>query len=176
MVTKQRLWRWAGLLGLVSGGLLALGGVGVLGNLGFAGSAFALAHLLLTLVIIGMYGPQVEQTGWLGLAGFAMMLLGNVLFFSDQVSDLGDAAPFPPSSILTAGVLLFAIANTQAGVLPPWAGWLMFLGLGLNLLGGAVQWPEAINSVAAPILNALGVAWFGLALWTLPPEPDFTDI
>ncbi len=174
-MAKTSIYRAAAAVALATGGLLVGGGVGLQLESSYAVPAFALAHFLLSLIVVAIYAPQVEETGWLGLIGFALMLLGNMLFFSNQIGGLQRLGPFPTSTLLTLGVLVFAVPNTRAGVLPASAAWLMFAGLFLNLVGGQLHWPDVVTSGVAPIANGLGVAWFGLGLLSLSgatPSPQ----
>lgn len=185
-MSKRILYRGAAIVALVTGALLVAGGVGLQFELPFAVLAFALAHLLLTLVIVAIYAPQTRESGWLGLAGFVVMILGNNVFFSNQIGGLQRLGPFPTSTLLTLGVLAFAVANTRARVLPSYAAWLMSAGFLLNLVGGQLHWPDIVTSGAAPILNGLGVGWFGLGLLAFAasaeaperhePSPNLGDV
>lgn len=176
-MSAARLNRGAGIVALVTALLLIAGGIGLQVGSSYAVASFALAHLLLSLVLVGIYAPQSRESGWLGMVGFVIMLLGNTLFFSSQVGGIQRLGPLPTSSLLTVGALLFALANTRAGVLPSYAGWLLFLGLFLNLIGGQLHWPDVVTSGAAPIANGLGVGWFGLGLlaWTASRDHQGLD-
>lgn len=174
-MSETTLYRAAALVALGTGALLVFGGIGLQLESSYAVPAFALAHFMLSLVIVAIYAPQVQESGWLGLAGFTLMLLGNMVFFSNQIGGLQRLGPFPTSTLLTLGVLVFAVGNTRAGVLPSYAAWLMFAGLFLNLLGGQLGWPDIVTSGAAPAANGLGVAWFGLGLLSLTGAVDYSE-
>lgn len=173
---RTELYRWAAIAAYSTAALLVLGAIGLLVDGQFAVPSFAVAHLLLSIVIVAIYAAQTRQSGLLGLVGFVLMLLGNMLFFADQVGGAQRIGPLPSSTLLTLGVLLFAIANTRAAVLPSYAAWLMFLGLFLNVLGGQLHWPELVNSVVAPVLNGLGIGWFGVGLRSHAAPPAQAEV
>ncbi len=136
--------------------------------------------------VTGMYGRQHEETGVLGLVGYAVVVIGNVLFASllfvsayiipgiERTWVLGAVAIASPVAIaaipaslatLIVGLLLFAVANTRSGALPRAGAWPMFAGMLLNLVSNAAGLPVIIVA-SAPVLFGLGLAWIGVAMWS----------
>ena len=126
------------------------------------------AHIFFVFALLGIYFKQFEKMGVLGLIGFVLAMVGNVVFITDiltsaYVSFRG--ALFGPVGLaLPLGLLILAVANHRAGVMPKWAGWLMVLGHAVNMIG-----------LAAPImlqisLFAAGILWMGLALLRTPSQ------
>lgn len=148
-----------------------------------------IADILILLGLIGLYGRQAEKSGWLGLLGFVLALIGVTLESGGNYSSvtlmpyLAEKAPelvttmmnllprdVPVPTVVfglmlvvsrTLGFLLFGIATMRAGVLPRWAGLLLIVGV-LLALGSGVS--PLIGGVAAVIFG-LGLAWLGYALW-----------
>lgn len=77
-LSSTKLLQWSGLVGLLSGGLLVLGGLAAFVGSFAADDLFLSGHLLLAFVLIGMYARQIEQTGWLGLLvlGWSLSAIG----------------------------------------------------------------------------------------------------
>lgn len=112
--------------------------------------------LFIFFALVGFYGVQTKETGGLGLVGFALAVL--TIPATVFLPPLG----FP---LFLMGILLFAIANMRARVLPAGGMWLWFA-------GAMVAVPAAFLNLR--ILFALGLvvigcgrAWLGAALWSL---------
>jgi hypothetical protein len=145
-----------------------------------------IGSLLLVVGLPGMVARQATRAGWLGLVGFALIIIGGILFTSLNATTflvlpwLAVNAPKlaagngPPaifvyvlvaSLLFAVGGVLLGIATMRAGVLPRWAGLLIIVGAVLNLvafpLSGAIG---SIVGTLAFVLFALGFAWVGYAL------------
>ena len=112
--------------------------------------------LFIFVALVGFYGVQTKETGGLGLAGFALAVL------TIPVTVLLPLLGFP---FFLLGLLLFAIANMRARVLPAGGMWLWFA-------GAMIAVPAAFLNLT--ILFSLGLvvigcgrAWLGAALWSL---------
>ena len=115
-----------------------------------------ITDLFIFFALVGFYGVQTRETGGLGLAGLTLAVLA--IPATVLVPPLG----FP---VFLMGILLFAIANMRARVLPAGGMWLWFA-------GAMVAVPAAFLGLR--ILFALGLvvigcgrAWLGIALWSL---------
>jgi len=186
-MSRYMLIRWAGLTGLVSG-LLVIAGAAAMtfAPAAFSGTLFVTGHILLFFLLTGAYAAYFSHAGILGMLGYALATVGNSLFVTFQIMVslsisgiedtwvLGDAdlaSPVFPAAVPIAGVvfglglLLIAIAITRIKAPTAWAGWLMFVGMALNL----VLWflPGELPVVAfaiPPLLLGLGVAGLGWGL------------
>ena len=83
-ITTSKLIRWAGLSAMVAGFFFVL--VGVFHPLNILSSVtttqWAIVHVLATAMgffglfgLTGIYARQVEESGWLGLAGYLLLSL-----------------------------------------------------------------------------------------------------
>ena len=208
-ITVANLIRWAGLSAMVAGISFVVVGIlhppHVLASV--TTSTWLIVHLLTLAVsffgllgIAGLYARQVEEIGWLGLAGFAVFSLWLVLvpgftFFEALILPLlaVDAPKFASDFL---GTFTGAAVETNLGVLPTlWSliGVLYILGpllFGVATLRAGIlsRWAAglfgfgAASSVAfallPPALNplatvpmGLGLAWLGYALWSERREP-----
>jgi hypothetical protein len=164
-------------------------------------STWAIVHyvsiamaILFVIGIGGIYARQVEEVGWLGLAGFLVLSLGLLLTAAFQFVEaavepvLASSAPGFVDGVL--GLVEGHPSNVDLGALPTlWsvssalflAGTLLFgiatlragivprlasgmFTFGLLLSGPVVALLGAPRLAAVPI--GLGLAWMGYALWS----------
>ena len=202
--TASKLIRWAGLSAMVGGIFYVVVGIfhqpNVLSSV--TTTQWAIVHALATamcffflLGITGLYARQVEEAGWLGLAGFLLFSLNWVLtapFTFAEVFILPHLATEAPT--LAQGFLGIFNGNpgeTNFGVL---ANLWKLTGL-LYIIGGLLfgiatfrasilpRWAAgllAVGSVLAPVAALLppehepkvavpvgvAMAWLGYALWS----------
>jgi hypothetical protein len=202
--TAPRLIRWTGLAAIAAGVIFA--GIQPIHPPDFLASVttsawaiiqpLKLAMCFLFLVgFTGLYARQIEQAGWLGLAGFLFLSLswalqsGFVFAEAFIVPVLATASPPFIDSFL--GIVNGFPGEMDIGVLPA-----VYAVVGvLYMLGGVVfgiatfragvlpRWPAALLAVAAFVTPAavllphaiqrlaalpvgLAVAWLGFALWS----------
>jgi len=186
-MSRYALIRWAGLAGLVSGLLIIAGAAAMtFAPPAISGALFVTGHILLFFLLTGVYTAYYSHTGILGLLGYALTIVGNSLFVTFQLTvsflisgiegtwvlgaaDL--ASPIFPAAIPIAGVvfglglLLIAIAITRIRAPNAWAGWLMFVGMALNVVLSYLpgELPEGTFAIP-PLLFGLGAAGFGWGL------------
>ena len=180
--------RWSG-LPLIAGGIF-LGAAIVLISLSpVANQAFSpvvsylflLAAVLLLLSLPGMYAQQANAAGWLGLAGYALLQVGIVLFIMLATTPLvypSVKGPIPENApmfflaiALTFGLLLTGIATLRAAVFPRWAGILLLAATASFFFGFFISEylpprGQQLGAAFSGILLALPLAWVGLSLWT----------
>jgi hypothetical protein len=169
-------------------------------------SAWAIVHyvsiamaILFVIGIGGIYARQVEEVGWLGLAGFLVLSLGLLLTAAFQFVEAAVEPVLASSSPgFVEGVLGLVEGHPSAvdlGALPTlWsvssalflAGTLLFgiatfragivprlasglFAFGLFLAGPAVALLGSPRLAAVPI--GLGLAWMGYALWSERRQP-----
>jgi len=203
-VAASSLIRWAGLAAMVAGicfvvlGLLhppnVLSSVtttrwAIVHSLALAMSLFGL------LGMMGLYARQVEEAGWLGLAGFLLLSLWLVLILPFTFFEvfflplLATEAPTFAEGFL--GILTGSAGEMNFGVLAAlWtlSGVLLLLGglvFGIATLRAGIlsRWAAGLLAVAAALTPAfgllppeleplaavpigVGLAWLGYALWS----------
>jgi hypothetical protein len=208
-ITASSLIRWAGLSALVAGiifaGIQPIHPPDVLSSVTtgawtiIISLKFAMC-LLFLIGIAGIYARQVEEAGWLGLAGFLLLILcwwlqtGYVFTDLFTLPVLATAAPQFVESFLGI-VNPGSPVEMNIGALPAAYG---FIGI-LYMLGGLLfgiatlragilpRWPAGLLAVAAVLTPAaallphaiqrlaaipvgLAVAWLGYALWSERPQ------
>ncbi len=173
-------------LALVAGALL-LGAAIAMVSLGLPGrfptplvsSILLVASILLMLALPAMYARQSEAAGWLGLVGYVLLEVGNVLLivyaaeplFTPQIKGLGEsAAAFFLGIALLLGFVLTAVATLRAAVYPRWSG-ILLLAAGVRFLFDffvAEYLPPIAGQLGGAIfgmLFALALAWIGVSIW-----------
>ncbi len=133
----------------------------------------ALAGTLLGLA--GLHAKQARSYGRLGVAGFLVAFMGNVLVLLglvlslsargeiferellDQVLGLGLLGMFLGFVLLSVGLVVLGIASLLAGVLPRWCGVALILALPVSV---------ALGNYGGRMV--LGVVWLALGyiLWS----------
>lgn len=198
-MTSTKLIRWSGLAAVV-GGLLAaiLDAVEALAfwdlptreamsnptNV-FAISLFMVVLFLGTIVLVGFYTKQVEETGWLGLIGFLVALAGSMMFFgvywaatfvfpvlariAPEFLDLLDAGANLPGTLMLAylttlplfwiGWFLFGLASYRAKVLARWGTVLLMVAA----IAGMVM--DIIFIPFSSLLFDIALIWLGWSVW-----------
>ena len=204
-VTASSLIRWSGLAALVAGiifaGIQPIHPPDVLSSVNTGAWAIittlkTVMCLLFLLGIAGIYARQVEEAGWLGLAGFLLLI---VCWWIQTAFVFAEAFIAPPLASTASGFVdgLLGIASgnpgeMNIGPLPA----IYSLGIGIPyMLGGLLfgiatlragilpRWPAGLLAVAAALTPAaallphaiqrlaaipvgLALAWLGYALWS----------
>jgi 4-amino-4-deoxy-L-arabinose transferase-like glycosyltransferase len=180
--------RWSG-LPLIAGGVM-LGAAIVLISLGPVANQtfspvvsylFLLSAVLLLVSLPGMYARQASAAGWLGLAGYALLQVGIVLFIMLATTPLvypSVTGPIPENApmfflaiALAFGLLLTGLAALRAAVLPRWAGILLVAATASFFFGFFVseylpRQGQQLGTAFLGILLALPLAGVGWSLWT----------
>ena len=216
-ITTSNLIRWAGLSAMVAGIMYVIVGLSHLlvshphaaqgGLSSVTTDVWVLTHSLFIgvsffglLGMAGLYARQVEEAGWLGLAGFLLFSLWLVLvpgytFFEALILPLlaTDAPAFAEGFL---GIFTGSAGGTSFGTLATiWTlmGPMYILGgllFGIATLRARIlsRWaaglfgfgavsslafalvPPALESLAA-VPVGIGLAWLGYALWSERREP-----
>jgi hypothetical protein len=204
-ITASSLIRWTGLAALVAGlifaGIQPIHPPDVLSSV--TTSAWAIITTLKTVMcllfligIAGLYARQVEKAGWLGLAGFLLLILcwwlQSAYVFAETFILPQLATSAPPFVVSFLGIASGNPGDMNIGPLPA----IYSLGIGIPyMLGGLLfgiatlragllpRWPAGLLAVAATVTPAaallpheiqrlaaipvgLAVAWLGHALWS----------
>lgn len=134
------------------------------------------------LALPGMYARQAKETGWIGLAGHALLATGWLLILyyaanallNPSVKSIPDTVAASLLALaLILGLALTTIATLRAGVYPRWAGFLLLadcivfpfalFGDLLPTLGSASL--GSLFGVAFGLLFSAAFVWLGLSSW-----------
>jgi hypothetical protein len=204
-VTASSLIRWSGLAALVAGlifaGIQPIHPPDVLSSVTtgvwtiIISLKFAMC-LLFLIGIAGIYARQVEEAGWLGLAGFLLLILcwwlqtGYVFADLFILPPLATAAPqfvesflgiVNPGSPVEMNIGALPAAYGLIGILYMLGG--LLFGIATLRAGILPRWPAGLLAVAATLTPAaallphaiqrlaaipvgLALAWLGYALWS----------
>src|SRR5918999_4512628 len=204
-ITASSLIRWSGLAALVAGlifaGIQPIHPPDVLSSVTtgawtiIISLKFAMC-LLFLIGIAGIYARQVERAGWLGLAGFLLLILcwwlQSAYVFAETFILPQLATSAPPFVVSFLGIASGNPGEMNIGPLPA----IYSLGIGIPyMLGGLLfgiatlragilpRWPAGLLAVAAVLTPAatllphaiqrlaaipvgLALAWLGYALWS----------
>ena len=129
---------------------------------------FMFASILLLLSLPAMYGRQASASGWLGLAGYALLQAGILLLVVIAAPPLmmpalkqpvgENVLAFGLGIALTLGLLLTGLATVRAGVYPAWAGWLLLAAM------AGFFFDFFVAEFLPPIAGQVGSAVFGVLL------------
>jgi hypothetical protein len=132
--------------------------------LAFAGVALGL------FALVGLYVPQIQRTGVLGLLTFVVAMLGfafslgqlyGLTFTAPGTGPLGILFPLGYGPFLF-GLILFDLVTIWAGLLPRIPTALLIVGAALNAAGFATPFVRLIGVV----VFGVGAIWLGYALWS----------
>jgi hypothetical protein len=203
-ITASKLSQWAGLAALVAGICYLL--VGLFHPVNALASAttsrWIIVHVLACMTaflgifgMVGLYVRQVEETGWLGLAGFVMLSLwfGLVLCFSFIEAFVVPGLAITTPRLVEGWMAMFtaSIPGIDLGVMPIFwqvSGPLYILGgvlFGIATFRAGVlpRWAGgllALGTALAPVAAlfpfeyqakvtvpvGVALAWLGYALWS----------
>jgi hypothetical protein len=139
---------------------------------------FLVASIMLLLSLPAMCARQADASGWLGLAGYALLQAGIVLLVllsatpllypAIKVTSGENLYVFVLGIALTLGLLLTGMATARAGIYPQWAGILLLAATaGFFFVFFVAEFLPApagqVGSAVFGVLLALGLAWIGLS-------------
>jgi hypothetical protein len=139
------------------------------------------------LGLFALFARQAERGGWLGLAGFVLLVLDTVYATAGltlallEAEGVAGSAQFQqaPSVALAGqifpwafyvGAVLFGIALYRGGGMPKYAGVLLAL-LGAHAFAGGVL-GISLPSVIFVIVSFVAWGWLGLSLWLGASAPQ----
>lgn len=144
---------------------------------GFAASQLwinYLAFLPIPFLMIGLYAFQRPRSNWMSLTGAVfygtsfIFFAGTTLYalvsktanYSTLLDELGSIYTFH-GGLMVAGGILFGMAVIKARVLPRWTGWLLMLGVSLNILFFLLAFPDLSHIVGSIVRN---IAFVGMGV------------
>ena len=135
-----------------------------------------LAFLPIPWLMIGLYAFQRPRSSWMSLTGAVfygtsfVFFAGTTLYalvsktadYSTLLEELGSIYNFH-GVLMVAGGILFGMAVIKAGVLPKWTGWLLILGVSLNLLFRLLAFPD-LSQIIGSIVRNIAFVGMGVAI------------
>lgn len=132
------------------------------------------AFLPIPFLMIGLYAFQRPLSGWMSLTGAIaygtsfIFFAGTTLYalvaktadYSTLLEELGEIYTFY-GGLMVAGGILFGIAVIRAKVFPRWTGWLLILGVSLNLLFRLLAFPDLSQIIGSLVRN---IAFIGMGI------------
>ncbi len=136
-----------------------------------------IAFVPIPFLMIGLYAIQRPYASWMSLTGAIfygasfIFFAGTTLYalvsktedYSTLVEELGSIYTFH-GGLMVVGGLLFGAAVIRARVLPRWTGWLLILGVSLNLLLRLLALPDLTQIIGSTIRN---IAFIGMGITIL---------
>lgn len=133
-----------------------------------------LAFLPIPFLMIGLYAFQRPRSNWMSLTGAVfygtsfIFFAGTTLYalvsktanYSTLLDELGSIYTFH-GGLMVAGGILFGMAVIKARVLPRWTGWLLMLGVSLNILFFLLAFPDLSHIVGSIVRN---IAFVGMGV------------
>ena len=134
------------------------------------------AFLPIPFMMVGLYAVQRPRSGWMSLTGALaygtsfIFFAGTTLYalvaktadYSTLLEELGSIYTFY-GGLMVAGGILFGIAVIEAKVLPRWTGWLLILGVSLNLLFRLLAFPD-LSQIVGSIMRNIAFIGMGIAI------------
>ena len=134
------------------------------------------AFLAIPFLMIGLYAVQLPLSGWMSLTGAIaygtsfIFFAGTTLYalvaktpdYSTLLEELGSIYTFY-GGLMVVGGILFSIAVIRAKVLPIWTGWLLILGVSLNLLFHLLAFPD-LSQIIGSIVRNIALVGMGIAI------------
>ena len=135
-----------------------------------------LAFLPIPWLMIGLYAFQRPRSSWMSLTGAGfygtsfIFFAGTTLYalvsktanYSTLLDELGSIYTFH-GGLMVAGGILFGVAVIKARVLPRWTGWLLIIGVSLNLLFRLLAFPD-LSQIIGSIVRNIAFVGMGLAI------------
>lgn len=177
-MSTSQLIRWAGMAGVLAGGLVVVSDVVFWLALGDQPTSVAAASstwflaVIVTLVsvylalfaLVGLYARQAAQSGGLGLTGFVLAFLGTMLtsgylwagaFIVPPLTEAApgflDAVDANPSGVVAAGFLSALVLFA--------AGWILFAiaSVRARVLPSAPVWLLMIGAIVSAVTDLVGL-------------------
>ena len=135
------------------------------------------AYVLWIFAVMGLYSAQVDRVGVLGLAGYVMLIFGNVVFASILFVDIArnsgllehldyqtlqNSGPtrvivVAGAAALMCGCLAFGFSTLRAGVFSRWAALLLVVAGLMPLVSPLIGTQKMLARISGVALIGLGI-------------------
>jgi hypothetical protein len=150
--------RYSGAAAIVAGLFTVAGTVLELNPTPALAWIYLISTLATIVALIGIYLYQKEAAGTLGLAGFAVALLGNLLLFFPN--------PAIGGSVFALGLVLIGLAILRANTFSKWIPWLWIFAPIFAVFGFAVPSMQAPLFLFGAVASGLGFLGVGTRMWS----------
>lgn len=167
-MNSANLVRWSGIAAILAGLL----GIAVSFFDENTPSVFAwvyiISNLLTILALIGIYLYQKDEAGLLGLIGFGVAMLGNLMLFIEGLYMVAGA-------VYAIGLIVLGIGALKAGKFPRWVPILWIVA---PLIGSPGFFSESLTNLfffLGAVVYGLGFIGAGYILWTRSKKADVLE-
>jgi hypothetical protein len=131
------------------------------------------AITLLIFGLVGIYSCQVEESGFIGFAGFLLSVLMSCIGLSlirwspeiTATSETTEMVTLTMGMVGLIGYILLGIGSWKANKLPRWSVVFWPLGIVISAIGGMVDNGGFLHVIGISIW-ALGIIGAGIKLWS----------
>ncbi|MCK4901641.1 MAG: hypothetical protein KAS38_22850 [Anaerolineales bacterium] len=179
-MSRSNLIRWSGLAAILCGLLypvcsilyfeVIVGSQRILTD-----TLWFVAFILYVFGLMGIYGSQIEESGFFGFLGFLLLIIHDCILLGEnwlpeKGQSVGVASVLGPLSGITglAGYILLGIGLWKANKLPRWT--FVLWPIGLALFGAGVAVEGILGAIGGTILG-IGLVGAGVNLWSGTVEP-----
>jgi hypothetical protein len=168
----------SGIASAVGGVLLIIGWSLNIGRDSLLGSVLLfIAYVLCVFAVVGLFSVQVERVGGLGLAGFVLLVFGNIVFASILFVDIArnsglledldyqtlqengatQVIVIAGGAALMFGCLVFGLSTLRAAVFSRWAAVLLIVAGLMPLVSPLIGTQKMLARISGIALIGLGI-------------------
>ena len=167
-IDTRDLFKWSGAASVLAGIFTILGSlIAAFGGNESLTWIFGLGNIFTLFALIGIYGVQVETSGWLGLVGFILASAGNLLLVGGEQQTLaGMNFVLLGSSVSSLGLIILGAAILKSKVFPKVVPFLWILAPLVGIPGMMSGGLENFFVALAGVVFGLGFVTAGYYLFT----------
>lgn len=158
-MTSTTFIRFSGLAAIAAGLFTVAGSLLELNLIPSATWIYWISTLATILALIGLHIFQKEEAGALGLVGFLVSLLGNLLLFYPD--------PMIGGSVFALGLILLGVAILKANTFAKWIPWLWIVSPMIAIFGFVIPAYEAPLFLFGAVASGLAFLGIGRKLWSV---------
>jgi hypothetical protein len=157
-MSTSKFIRYSGAAAIVAGLFTVIGTILELNPTPALGWIYLVSTLTTMVTLVGIYLYQRGTAGTLGLIGFLVSLLGNLLLFFPN--------PAIGGSIFALGLVLIGVAILRANSFSKWIPWLWIVAPIIAVFGFIQPTVEAPLFLFGAVASGLGFLGAGMKMWS----------